>query len=184
MKIKILDDEIVYDGDFIQMIRRRFVDTEGNERVWEMMKRKIYGRIVAIAALTPEKELILEKIYRIPCKGYVLELPAGLTDKKDESEVQAIRRELLEETGYTVDTVKSLFSGYISAGAAEDEYAVYVGTNARFVQEPHLEGTEDIEVVKVPLHKLTEYVMNNKGGLKADIKIAAILPYLKQHGYA
>lgn len=182
-RIKILNDEIVYDGRFIQTVRRHFIDRNGEKREWEMMTRKIYGRIVAIAALTPEKEIILEKIYRIPCEEYVLELPAGLTDREDESEEAAIRRELLEETGYTVDDIRPLFIGYISAGASKDEYSVYLGTNAHFVQKPELEGSEDIEIIKVPLRDLAEYVMENKEGLKADVKIAAILPFLHKLGY-
>lgn len=184
MKLKILNDEIMYDGEFIQTIRRYFIDREGKKRAWEMIRRKIYGRIVAIAAITPEKEIILEKIYRVPCNGYVLELPAGLTDRKDESEETAIRRELIEETGYTVDEVKPLFSGHISAGASNDEMSVYVGTNARFVQESQLEATEDLEIVKVPLTGLIEYLSAQKDGIKADVKIAAIIPFLEKLGYS
>lgn len=183
MKIKILNDEIVYDGEFIQTIRRHFFDRDGNKKVWEMIKRKIYGRIVAIVALTPEKELILEKSFRVPCNSYVLELPAGLTDRKDETEEEAIRRELLEETGYTVDGVKPLFSGYISAGASDDEMAVYVGTNACFVQRPQLEATEELEVIKIPLAGLVEYLSANKDSIKADVKIAAVIPFLEKLGY-
>src|SRR3989338_1193460 len=179
MKIKVLSDEIVYDGQFLQTIRRHFWDREGNKKSWEMIKRKIYGRIVAIAALTPEREIILEKIYRVPCGKYVLELPAGLTDRKNESEEEAIRRELLEETGYTVDEVKPLFSGYISAGMSDDEMAVYVETNARLVQEPELEGMEDIEVVKVPLNDLVNYLRKN-AGIKPDAKIAAVISFLEK----
>lgn len=183
MKMEILNDEIVYDGQFLQTIRRHFLDRERNKKAWEMIKRKIYGRIVAIAAITPEKEIILEKIYRVPCNGYAVELPAGLTDRKDESEEKAIRRELLEETGYTVDEVKPLFSGYISAGASKDEMAVYVGTNARFVQEPQLEATEELEVIKIPLAGLVEYLSAQKDGVKADVKIAAVIPFLEKLGY-
>lgn len=183
MKIKILNDEIVYDGEFIQTIRRYFIDREGTKRAWEMIRRKIYGRIVAIAAITPEKEIILEKIYRVPCNSYVVELPAGLTDRKDESEEEAIRRELLEETGYTVDEVRPLFSGYISAGASDDEMAVYVGTNARLTQKSKPEATEELEIIKIPLAGLIEYVSAQKDGVKADVKIAAILPFLEKLGY-
>lgn len=161
----ILHDEIVYDGKFIRTLRRHYLDAKGEEKVWEMVERKTKSRIVGIAAITPEREIILEKSFRIPAKSYVLELPAGLPDRKGESEEELARRELLEETGYEVDEVKFLIGGCISAGIITDELSLYLGTNARRVKEPELEPSEDIEVIKVPLNRLPEYLLEtiNRG---------------------
>lgn len=98
--MKLIRDEVGYDGEFIRVIRRHFRAPNGNPGVWELVRRKnTHGRIIMIAAVTAEKELILEKIFRIPLNDYVLELPAGLMDKAGESEQEAVGRELLEETG-------------------------------------------------------------------------------------
>lgn len=153
MTLEILEDKLVYDGKFIQTIARYFKDKNGDTHVWDMVRRKARGRVVAIAALTPKREVILEKIFRVPYKGYTYELPAGLMDIAGESEEGAARRELLEETGYAVDRAKLLISGPYNAGLldAKDEIAIYWAEGARFVKAPDLEPTEDIEVIKVPL---------------------------------
>ncbi|MBI4119737.1 MAG: NUDIX hydrolase [Parcubacteria group bacterium] len=182
MRIKVIKDEVIYDGRFIQTIRRHFLDLKGNPKTWEMVSRKTYGRIVAIAALTPERELILEKIYRVPLQDYTLELPAGLMDREGEPEVETIRRELLEETGYKAEDIKLLYAGPFNSGMLNDEMAVYFGLNAKFVQEPRFEDSEDIEVVKVPVKNLIDYLEEKGKIMKVDIKIAALLPYLERRG--
>lgn len=175
--MRILRDEQVYKGKFLDLYRRIFVNSKGEEAVWEMVKRKTYGPIIIAAAVTPEKELILEKIFRIPVKDYVLELPAGLMDREGESEEEAVRRELLEETGYAVDEVKLLIRGPFNTGMQNDDIAIYLGVNAHKIQEPQLDDSEELEVVKVPLDGLLERLTNSKT-VKVDIKIASILPFL------
>ena len=84
--MKILNDEIVYNGEFIRTIRRHFSDKDGKEKMWELIERKTFGRVVVVAAITEKREIILEKIFRVPFKAHILELPAGLMDKKGEND--------------------------------------------------------------------------------------------------
>lgn len=180
--MRVLNDELAYDGKFIQVINRHFVDRNGKKEVWEMVKRKTYGDIIGIAAITREKEIILEKIFRVPLNDYVLELPAGLMDIKGESKEAMIRRELLEETGYVVESVEELMQGPFSAGLRDSEMTIYLGANARLAGEKQLESAEDIEIVKVPLDRLLDYLTAQKGKLKVDLKIASVIPYLERKG--
>ena len=178
--MKILNDEIVYNGEFIRTIRRHFSDKDGKEKMWELIERKTFGRVVVVAAITEKREIILEKIFRVPFKAHILELPAGLMDKKGETEEEAVRRELLEETGFAVDEVELLIAGPYNQGIVGEDIAIYLGTNAKFVQAPRLESSEDIEVVKVPTKNLLDYI--TKSRIKADVKIAAAIPFLEKKG--
>lgn len=54
-KIKVLNDELALDGRFIRVYRRHFIGTGGKPAVWEMVRRKTLGRIIAVVAITPEK---------------------------------------------------------------------------------------------------------------------------------
>lgn len=177
--MKIIGDEMVFDGRFISVLRRRFMNRIGNEQVWEMLKRKSFGRIVMIAALTPERELILERVFRVPFGAYVIELPAGVMDKAGESEEDAARRELLEETGYAAERMILMTAGPYDQGLTTDEIAVYAAFDARLVGPPHLDDAEDIEVIKVPLAKLLDFMAERRDE-KIDIKIAAVLPFLER----
>ena len=65
-RCKIGSDKIVHEGKFLRTIHRSFVGISGKRGTWEMVKRKIHGRIVGVAALTKKNEVVMNKIYRIP----------------------------------------------------------------------------------------------------------------------
>ena len=177
--MKVLDkDKIVYQGRHIEVLERKFLNKQNQEQTWEMVHRRIYGQIVVIAAVTPEHELILEKIYRIPLKDYVLELPAGITDVKGEDELETAKRELVEETGYTSTQWELLTEAPVDPGLSENVFLIYLAKNAFQNQEPNHSDTEQIEIIKVPLQDLTKFVEKQRLETKIDIKILSILPLL------
>ena len=180
-KLLIKKDELVFDGKFIRVFRRHFRNRNTGARgVWEMVRRKTYGRIVAIVALTQKNEAILTKIYRVPIRSWIIECCAGLMDKKGESEKSVARRELLEETGYAVASLRKLAAGPFNAGLRDDEIAYYLGTGAYKIQKPQPEDGEDIEVLKVPLKKLPRLLLHPPRGVKVDIKLLGILYLLEK----
>lgn len=172
-------DEVLYDGTFYQMIRRNVQDRNGNPYGWEMVKRKTPGRIIAIVGLTDAHEVILVKIYRVPLQGYVLEACAGLMDA-GESEEDTARRELLEETGYTVESIEPLLEGPFDTGLVEDEFVYFVGTGARKQQEPTLEAIEDIETITVPLQNMSAFLSSPPPQCRVDIKLFGVLHRLQE----
>ncbi len=182
-KIKILRDEPVWSGRYIKTIRRHYLSTSGEKKYWEMVKRNIFSKIVAIIPITQNNEIILTKIYRIPLKKYVIELCAGLTDKKGETETQTIRRELLEETGYQVKNLKKIKHGPHASGLSESEMTIYLGTHAKKIQEPKLEDSEDIETIKIPLSKIIDFLANPPKKALVDLKIFSIPYFLKKAGF-
>ena len=64
---------------------------------------------VMTVPVTPSERYLLIKVYRYPLKRYLWEFPAGLIDD-DETPLEAGRRELVEETGVTPETVVLLGS--------------------------------------------------------------------------
>src|SRR3989344_8254650 len=108
-KFEVGKDEIVYKGRYFDTVRRHFRNRNSAKPLrWEMVSRKTNGRIVSIIGLTPRSEIILTKIYRIPLKCWIIEVCAGLADRKGESEEARARRGLLEENGYKVMKLKRL----------------------------------------------------------------------------
>lgn len=101
-----------YKGKFLKI-----VDCGG----WEVVQRINSGDTVSALAFTPEDEIILVEHYRVPLGKYVIESPAGLTDKKGESMVCAMDRELIEETGYTSDHWHILYENCPNSAGMTDE---------------------------------------------------------------
>jgi len=59
---------------------------------------------VGIIPIINEEEIILVKQYRHAVKDYLIEIPAGKIENK-ESPIEAAKRELEEETGFTADLI-------------------------------------------------------------------------------
>jgi ADP-ribose pyrophosphatase len=179
--MEILKTETIFNGKYLKMKRKHFKTKNGKKEVWECVERKIASPVfVAIFALTKNKEVILEKNYRVPLEGWVIELPAGLCDKKGESEIETARRELLEETGYKAKKLIPIFKSPVNSGITNEEVRFYFAAEATLVSKPLTEDTEEIEVIKIPLNKLLDFILNPSKNTKSDIKILSILPILKK----
>lgn len=181
--MKILKRETVFNGKFLKVKKKYFESKTGKKGVWEVVERKrLYtGRVVIIFALTKNKEVILEKIYRVPLEGYAIELPAGLTDRKGESERETAKRELLEETGFKAKKMIPIIS---STGGdtslASSEIIYFFSPDVEFVGRRGNDEEEEIEVLKVPLKRLVDFILNPPQKIKIDSKILAILPILEK----
>lgn len=117
-----------------------------------------------IAAFTPEMKIVLVEQYRHPVKAVDFELPAGFLEKSDKSAAHAIKRELLEETGYTVTKVKKLGEFFASPAIFTNHAHLFIGFGAKKIAKQKLDHSEDIIVHVVSAKKALEYV--KKGHMK------------------
>jgi len=137
----------------------RLVSTRG----WEFAERVNASGVVAIVAVTAEREIILTEQYRPAVRKRVIDLPAGLAGDRpadhDEQLATAARRELLEETGYRSRTLEILFTGPPSAGMCSEEVAFFWAHDPKRVADGGGDHAEDIEVHVVPLSAAHEWLM-------------------------
>ena len=180
--MKIIGKKEKYKGKFIKVIDYDFLTANGKKGVWEVVEKKSYKRIVVIFALTEKKEVILEKIYRIPLKSFVIELPAGLTDKKGETEKQAAKRELLEETGYLAKKLIPVFKFPLEPGITTNKVILFFAPNVEYIGKKGGEDAEEIEVLKIPLKKVIKLLRHSRRSCPIDIKIFGALSILKEKG--
>jgi ADP-ribose pyrophosphatase len=178
--MKIIKTETLFNGKYLRLKRKYFQTREGKKGVWEFIEPKtINQRSVIIFALTKQKEVILEKIFRVPFEKFSIELPAGRFDKKGEKEIEVARKELLEETGYKAKKLILVLRGKISSSTLE-EMSFYFAPNVELVGKPSLEEGEEIEILKIPLNKLVNFILNPPKNTKIDVKILSILPILRE----
>ncbi|MGO9379402.1 MAG: NUDIX hydrolase [Dissulfurispiraceae bacterium] len=172
----IIDKKTVWEGNFIRTLLLEYCDDQGNIRSWEAVERVNCDGIVAVIPVTKEGEVLMIRQFRPVLNSYVIEFPAGLNDK-GETLVDAARRELIEETGYTSETFEFLAEGPVSSGLSTEVLTVYLAREATpaspQLRERHpIEETEDIEVVRAPLLSAYEMIEEFRGkGDVVDLKI-------------
>lgn len=184
--MKIIGEEKKYEGKFIEVVGQRIVTKTGEEYVWETVRRRNVSGIIAVFAVTPEKELVMVKQFRVPLNSRVVELPAGLADKAVESLEACAKRELQEETGYRADKITYIHGGPFNSGMCNDELDIFYAPDVVYVghDEHHQpDDVEEIEVLKVPLKDLVDFCLKNDEKYKIDIKILGTLKVLEYRGY-
>jgi nudix-type nucleoside diphosphatase (YffH/AdpP family) len=124
----------------------------------ESVRRLNFERGDAVAVLIFNREarrIILVNQFRYPTYekggGWIVEIVAGILGK-DEDPEEAVRREVLEETGYRVDEVIPLFTFYTSPGGSSERIFLYYAevVNADRISSGGGLGSEheDIEVIE------------------------------------
>ena len=131
-----------------------------------------YGTWVNVVALTKQQEVVLVRQYRHGIQRTILEIPGGAMDSEDASPLAAIRRELLEETGYTSNTL--IETGRVCPNPANHNNFLhsFLATDVERIGEPQLDATEQIEVVLMPLGQAIELAQN--GGLLQAMNVSAL----------
>lgn len=180
---RILARAVSWLGTFIRVEHTQYLTRLGVARGYEVVRRNTFGDIVAVFALTREREVVLVKSYRVPHDAWVVEKPAGLADKKGEVAAELAARELEEETGYGGGTPMELvLRGPFDAGLNDDILLVYFTKDVVKLHEPQLEGTEDIQTILVPLDGLVDFVEHPPTGVMVDMKLLAPIPILQARG--
>jgi len=100
--------------------------------------------IVMIVATTPDNKLLVFREYKYAADKVLNTLPAGHLEE-DETDVDAARRELSEETGYTSEDITSVSILY--EYPTKDLHRVHVvcAKNIEMNSEQSLEVTENIK---------------------------------------
>jgi ADP-ribose pyrophosphatase len=116
---------------------------------------------VCAVAITADNKIILVKQYRHPVDKVLIELPGGFIDA-GENELQAIERELLEETGYHFDNIIYLAKTAANPGVLNNYTNLYLATGGQKISEQQLDANEDIEMVFVSVAEVKKMLLNNE----------------------
>ena len=139
-----------------------------------------YPDWVNLVALTADEQVVLVRLYRHGLARTLLEIPGGAVDPTDASPLEAARRELLEETGFTTGSIVE--SGVMAPNPASQSNLVhsFLATGCRRVAEPEDSVTERMETELVPLDEFVRMVL--AGELLHALHISSALFALQRLG--
>jgi ADP-ribose pyrophosphatase len=180
--MKITKREVVFEGVYLSLLKKYFKTDRGKEGVWETVERRnIHGRgAVVIIPLTRGKELILERNWRTPSESFVIQFPAGLTDKEGENEEETARRELLEETGYRAGRLIPIISVPLCPVLTSTKATHFFAPEVELVERKKEDIAEEIEVLRVPVEKLDDFLLGFPDDTELDLRVPGILWILER----
>ncbi|MBW4330175.1 NUDIX hydrolase [Stakelama sp. CBK3Z-3] len=160
--------EIKWQGDWI---------TAKKQGRWEFVSRSRGIRAAVILAIV-EGDVLLVDQYRAPLGRRCLELPAGLVGDEGDNEAPeaAAARELEEETGYRTGKIENLGEFFSSPGMASEGFTLVRASELVRVGQGGGVADEDINVHRVPLSDIADYVAaRRKDGFAMDVKLLLLL---------
>jgi ADP-ribose pyrophosphatase len=164
----------LFKGKFLALVK------EGH---WEYADRVGATGAAIILAVTPEEKVLLVEQYRIPVHARTVELPAGITGDsgENESDAEAAKRELLEETGWEAANIEALMTGPASSGLTSETVTIFLATGLKRVHAGGGIENEKITVHEIPLQELDAWLARKRDeGCLIEPKLFAGLYFLRQ----
>ncbi len=116
---------------------------------------------VCVVPVTDDGNVIMERQFRYPIDQVITEIPAGKLDSKDEDRLDAIKRELREETGYEADNWIDMGIYYPAPAYSDEKITMYLARGLRR-GERELDDDEFLNIIEVPLEELKNDIMSGK----------------------
>lgn len=159
--------KFIFRVEEVTLKHETYAGTMSEEKVRLNLDR---GDAVAAVIYQPAtNEVLFTEQFRYPTyendEGWLLEIPAGMIRRKEDP-AAAIRREVLEETGYTINEVRHLHTFYLSPGGTSERiFLYYASVSANDKTEEGggvaFEG-EDIKAIWLTLPVIEKMIENGE----------------------
>jgi 8-oxo-dGTP pyrophosphatase MutT (NUDIX family) len=139
-------------------------------------KPGIYGvvhfrnRAIGVVAMDERDRVLLVGQYRYPLELYSWEIPEG-GGAPEEEPVEAARRELLEETGYSAGRWEEVLRAHLSNSVSDEEAVCFLAGDLR-PGTARPEGTEQLQVRWVPFE--TALAMVDRGQITDALSVIGL----------
>lgn len=131
---------------------------------------------INVIPILPKRQVVMIRQYRFGVEGETLEIPGGMCDP-GEDPLEAARRELLEETGFSASTLVPLGSVHPNPAIQSNRCHTFLATGLTRVAEPDPDPNEGFEEKLVPLDEVPRLITG--GVIEHSLVVAAF--YLLDH---
>lgn len=166
-----LSREELLRGRFLHIVRDTVRLPDGGSATREFV---LHPGAVAIVPILDDGRLVLERQYRHPVGGVMIEFPAGKLDP-GETRLACARRELLEETGYVAREWAFAFTMHPTVAYSDEFIDVWFARGLE-LQQAKLDEGEFIEVVTATPAEFLDWC---RQGLVRDAKTLAAAPWVQ-----
>jgi ADP-ribose pyrophosphatase len=112
-------------------------------------------------ALTEDNKVLMVRQYRHGLGVISTELPGGVIDN-NEQPIDAVARELMEETGYKFETIEEIGKVSPNPATSTNYMHMFLARGGKKVSEQKLDATEDVEVLVYTIEELKQLIRENK----------------------
>lgn len=160
LKWKTLSSEYIYKDNWLYARKDRCIRPDG--KIVDPYYVMEYPEWVTGFALTNDEKIILVRQYRHALGEVCIELPGGCVDKTDKSFEEAVRREFLEETGYSFEAAEYLGTTSANPSTNSNTLHMYLLTGGEKVQRQQLDANEEIDILLVSFEEFKQMLLENK----------------------
>lgn len=154
---KTINKNKIYEGKIINLRVDDVLCDNGNKTKREIVEHRGGA---AIALKDKNNKFILVKQYRYAQSQDTLEFVAGKIDP-NENPLETIKREVIEETGYSAKNIKPLGMMFPSPGFLEERIFMYYGEIDEFKGQD-LDENEDLSISRYSLSELVKMINEHK----------------------
>lgn len=119
---------------------------------------------VNVIALTPARELVMVRQYRVGSQTVELEIPGGMMDPGETDPVATAVRELREETGYVGENARLLGKIFSNPAILSNTTFTVLIENCRLEHAVDFDSGEDLTTHLVPAAEIPQLVADGKIG--------------------
>ncbi len=178
LKWKILSSEYLF-KDLWFKVRRDRCETPAGKIVDPFYVYE-FPTWAAALPITEDGKVVMIRQYRHALGEVGIELPGGCVDDSDKDYTEAMKRELLEETGYSFSSYEYL--GRISPNPSSNNNLLhmFLAKGGKKVAAQKLDENEEIEVVLMSIDELKQLLRENK--IIQSMHVSCIMYALEKMG--
>lgn len=177
LREKRIDGSEVFSGKLLHVFHDRVILPNGHETGRDLIR---HVGAVCVVPITDDGNVIMERQYRYPVDEILWEIPAGKLDCKSEDKLEAVKRELREETGFTAREWIDLGFLYPTPAYSDEAIQIYIAKGLE-KGEQDLDDDEFINVEQIKFDNLIEMVMSGEiADAKTQLALLKAKRYLEQ----
>ncbi len=177
---KVLSSKQVYDGKLFRVLAEEIREPNGKKSFREVIRHGGSAVILAIDRGKSKKDplVLIERQYRHAAQQYLYEVPAGKMEP-NEDHLEAAKRELKEETGYTARKWTKLVKYFASPGFLGEWMQIFLAEDLT-PGETQPDEDEWLELQMVPLSEVLRLI--DAGKIRDGKTLIAAMYYARMTG--